>query len=191
MLRVILRAAEALTLRWIHKSGKYDQAFFLDLAAKGKNDWNAWRRNPANKDVYVTFAGTDFSEVPKDKIDFTGFEFGDCADFSLCKWRGVDLFRAGTTDIFKPGRACFPGASFGGRAKFEGATFNDFASFTGASFGDRVTFTGTAFGQYASFTGGVVFGAQASFEICGFRRRGAIRRCRLRRRGELSGCHLR
>jgi len=31
---------------------KYDQAFFLDLAAKGKNAWNAWRRDPANKDVY-------------------------------------------------------------------------------------------------------------------------------------------
>jgi Pentapeptide repeats (9 copies) len=147
---------------------KYDQAFFLDLAAKGKNAWNAWRRDPANKDVYVTFAGADFSEVPKDKIDFTGFEFGDCADFSQCKWRGVDLFRAGATDIFKPGRACLPGASFGDRAKFEGATFNDFASFTGASFGDRASFTGTAFGQYASFTGGVVFGAQASFEFAAF-----------------------
>ena len=147
---------------------KYDQAFFLDLAAKGKNAWNAWRRDPANKDVYVTFAGADFSEVPKDKIDFTGFEFGDCADFSQCKWRGVDLFRAGATDIFKPGRACFLSASFGDRAKFEGTTFNDFASFTGASFGDRASFTGAAFGQYASFTGGVVFGAQASFEFAAF-----------------------
>jgi hypothetical protein len=78
------------------------------------------------------------------------------------------LFRAGATDIFKPGRACLPGASFGDRAKFEGATFNDFASFTGASFGDRASFTGTAFGQYASFTGGVVFGAQASFEFAAF-----------------------
>lgn len=29
-----------------------------------------------------------FSEAPKDKIDFTGFEFGDYADFSRCKWRG-------------------------------------------------------------------------------------------------------
>jgi hypothetical protein len=145
---------------------KYDQSFFLDLAAKGKNAWNAWRR--ANKDVYVTFAGVDFSEMPKDKIDFTGFEFGDCADFSQCKWRGVDLFRAGATDIFKPGRACFPGASFGARAKFEGATFKDFASFTGASFGDPASFTGTAFGHYASFTGRVVFGAQASFEFAAF-----------------------
>jgi len=145
---------------------KYDQDFFLTLAAKGKEAWNKWRR--ANEGVPVTFAGIDFSDAPKDQIDFSGFEFGDYADFSQCKWRGVDLFRAGATDIFKPGRACFPGASFGDRAKFEGTTLNDFASFTGASFGDRANFTGTAFGQYASFTGGVVFGAQASFEFAAF-----------------------
>ncbi|HEY8008582.1 MAG TPA: pentapeptide repeat-containing protein [Methylocella sp.] len=140
------------------------KAFFLALAAAGKDAWNTWRSDSANKDVYVTFSGIDFSQAPKDGINFSGFEFGDCADFSQCKWRGVDLFRAGATDIFKPGRACFLGASFGYRANFEGATFNDFASFTGASFGDRASFAGAAFGQYASFTGGVEFGAQASFE---------------------------
>ena len=31
-------------------SKKYDQAFFLNLAAKGKDAWNAWRRDPANED---------------------------------------------------------------------------------------------------------------------------------------------
>ena len=56
---------------------KYDQAFFLALAAKGKDAWNAWRRDPANKDIHVTFAGIDFSEAPRDEIDFSGFEFGD------------------------------------------------------------------------------------------------------------------
>jgi hypothetical protein len=66
---------------------KYDQAFFLALAAKGKDEWNAWRRDPANKDVRVTFAGVDFSEPPRDGIDFSGFEFGVHADFSKCKWR--------------------------------------------------------------------------------------------------------
>ena len=53
---------------------KYDQAFFLDLAAKGKDAWNAWR-DTANKDVPVTFAGVDFSKAP----------FGNGAVFSLCK----------------------------------------------------------------------------------------------------------
>jgi hypothetical protein len=65
---------------------KYDR--FLRLAAKGKDEWNTWRRDPANKDVHVTFAGVDFSEAPRDRIDFSGFEFGDTANFSECKWRG-------------------------------------------------------------------------------------------------------
>ncbi|HEX3495284.1 MAG TPA: hypothetical protein VHT48_07940, partial [Methylocella sp.] len=55
---------------------KYDQTFFLDLAAKGKDAWNAWRRDPANKDVRVTFAGIDFSMAPRDQINFEWFQFG-------------------------------------------------------------------------------------------------------------------
>jgi hypothetical protein len=51
---------------------KYDQAFFLDLAAKGEDAWNAWR-DTANKDVPVTFAGVD---APSDEINFAGFNFG-------------------------------------------------------------------------------------------------------------------
>jgi hypothetical protein len=38
--------------------GTYDQTFFLDRAAKGKDEWNKRRHNPANKDVRVTFVGT-------------------------------------------------------------------------------------------------------------------------------------
>lgn len=55
------------------QSQKYDQAFFLDLAAKGKDAWNAWRRDPASKDVHVTFAGIDFSEALKDQITTAGY----------------------------------------------------------------------------------------------------------------------
>src|ERR1019366_5599576 len=69
---------------------KYDQAFFLDLARQGTDKWNEWRRNPVNEDVRVTFAGIDFSEAPRDEIDFSGFEFGDDTDFSGCKWGGID-----------------------------------------------------------------------------------------------------
>lgn len=144
----------------IVKKQTYDQAFFLDLAMKGKNLWNAWRRDPANKDIYVTFAHTDFSEAPKDEIDFTDFQFGDCANFSKCKWRGADLFHAG--DDFAPGRASFADASFGAGANFEGAIFGDFAKFAGATFGWKTSFAGTYFGQYANFTG-AVFDDQATF----------------------------
>ena len=65
--------------------GTYDQAFFLALAAKGKDEWNTWRRDPANEDVYVTFEGADFSEAPWDKINFEGFEFGHGVNFRNCK----------------------------------------------------------------------------------------------------------
>jgi hypothetical protein len=64
--------------------GEHDQAFFRALAGKGKDEWNKWRGDPANKDVRVTFAGVDFSESPNDKLNFEGFEFGDDADFSGC-----------------------------------------------------------------------------------------------------------
>src|ERR1700730_16318187 len=71
------------------EESRYDQAFFLDLAAKGRDEWNKWRRDPANKDVRVTFKGVDFSEAPRDEIEFEGFEFGHWFDFSGCVWRGV------------------------------------------------------------------------------------------------------
>ena len=50
------------------QSNEHVKAFFLELAANGKDAWNAWRRDPANKDVRVTFAGIDFSEAPRDEI---------------------------------------------------------------------------------------------------------------------------
>jgi hypothetical protein len=140
-------------------SKKHDQAFFLDLAAKGKDAWNAWRRNPANKDVHVTFADTDFSQAPRDEIDFSGFEFGDSADFSRCRWRGVE---AG-----KPGCANFTGAAFGDGANFTGAAFGDGANFTGVRFGSDANFAAAAFGNSASFTG-AAFGDRANFAGAAF-----------------------
>jgi hypothetical protein len=120
---------------------KYDQAFFLDLAAKGKDAWNAWRRDPVSKHVPVTFAGIDFSKAPNEKINFEGFEFGNRADFSNCKWQigasasGLEKFLKIASDVkaFAPGRACFTGAAFDLLAKFTGATFGEFADFTGAT----------------------------------------------------------
>ena len=53
------------------QSGTYDQAFFLSLAARGKDAWNAWRRDPANKDVYVTFKA--IAHAP-----FEGVKMGRC-----------------------------------------------------------------------------------------------------------------
>jgi uncharacterized protein YjbI with pentapeptide repeats len=127
------------------------QTFFLALAAKGKDAWNAWRRDPANKDVRVTFAGIDFSEAPRDGIDFSGFEFGDGADFSGCKWRGIE-WREDTETTFEPGGARFTGAAFGDETKFTDTAFGDNGDFTGVTFGDWAMFTRATFGQSA-FTG--------------------------------------
>jgi hypothetical protein len=144
---------------------KHDQTFFLDLAAKGKYAWNAWRRIPANKGVRVTFAGVDFSEAPRDGIDFTGFEFGDSANFSQCKWRGVEWVE--TPEAFKAGRACFTGATFGGLASFAGAAFGAFAGFTGVTFGCGAFFDGAAFGGGARFDF-AAFGDEATFDGAAF-----------------------
>src|SRR5580704_6149563 len=116
------------------QSGRDDQDFFLALAAKGKDAWNAWRCDPANNER-VTFAGIDFSEAPRDEINFAGFQFGHRADFSGCKWRGADAAEM-QEDLkgFKQGRACFTGAAFGNGPRFGGAAFGNWATFDSAGF---------------------------------------------------------
>src|ERR1700730_8800509 len=156
-------------------SEKYDQAFFLALAAKGKDEWNTWRREPANEMVPVTFAGIDFSEAPRDGIDFSGFEFGDDANFSGCKWWPTR--KVPSPEFTPPSRAVFTGAVFGLGARFDGAAFGN-PDFTGTVFGDLGTFAGAAFGVFANFshaafgflTGftGVTFGEGASFAYATF-----------------------
>ncbi len=141
---------------------KYDQDFFLALAAKGKDAWNAWRHDPANKGVCVTFAGIDFSEAPRDEIDFSGFEFGDGADFSRCRWRG------GWTPPFLLGRAAFFGAAFGDSARFDDAVFGAWATFADATFGEDALFVGATFGRSAIFSG-VAFGDGARFDRTHFK----------------------
>ncbi|MGH6836504.1 MAG: pentapeptide repeat-containing protein [Methylocella sp.] len=147
---------------------KYDQAFFLALAAKGKDAWNAWRRDPANEYVRVTFASVDFSEGPYDEINFARFEFGDYVDFSGCTWRGVEWKEIrDDRDAFKPGRAFFTGAAFGFSAYFRGADFGSYTDFAGAAFDVSAKFIGAAFGVAATFTG-TVFGDAASFAGAAF-----------------------
>jgi uncharacterized protein YjbI with pentapeptide repeats len=147
-----------------------DQEFFLGLAAKGKDTWNKWRR--ADIDRRVTFAGIDFSEAPKDQIDFSGFEFGDHADFSKCRWRGIKLEEAVrvtngfNTIAFQPGRAFFRGAAFGRKANFNRASFRDWAAFLDATFGQDACFTGATFGDHAML--GAAFGAFADFTGAAF-----------------------
>lgn len=145
------------------QANEHVKAFFLDLAAKGKADWNAWRCDTANKGVPVTFAGVDFSEAPRDEIDFSGLKFGDNADFSQCHWRGVDWAQIREDPIaFAPGRASFTGAAFGGGTVFTEATFGDSARFANATFGEFAIFYNATFGRDATFTG-ATFGKGVDF----------------------------
>jgi len=68
----------------------YDQEFFLALARRGKELWNSWRaKNPGVEGqpyISVTFEGVDFRESANGVIDFSGFEFGDYANFRACKF---------------------------------------------------------------------------------------------------------
>jgi hypothetical protein len=146
----------------------YDQEFFLALAAKGKDAWNAWWRDPANTDVHVTFAGIDFSEAPKDQIDFSGFEFGDHANFSKCKWRGAEWQECeDNRETFTVGRACFTGATFGHGARFNSSAFGNGADFSGVKFVHGASFPNAVFGHGAFFKG-AAFGHRASFDSAAF-----------------------
>jgi uncharacterized protein YjbI with pentapeptide repeats len=162
------------------EAAKYDQDFFLALAAKGKEAWNAWRRDQANKDVHVTFARVDFSQPPNDAINFEDFDFGNYADFSDCKWRTAVYKGAIFGDYTKFGNAIcdgwgdFTGAIFGfgvqfcstdfrGGANFMGTTFSHVANFNGATFGTGVSFERAIFGHNAKFEG-VSLGYKAIFK---------------------------
>jgi uncharacterized protein YjbI with pentapeptide repeats len=137
----------------------HDQEFFLNLALRGKDAWNAWRRDPANEDVRVIFAGIDFSEAPRDQINFSGFEFPDNANFSWCKWRDC---QGAFIQAFTPGFACFINAAFGHGTDFTGTVFGDSATFADAAFGHFTIFTYAAFGIAAKFAR-ATFGGGANF----------------------------
>jgi hypothetical protein len=150
------------------QSDEHVKTFFLNLALRGKDAWNAWRRNPANKEVRVTFAGSDFSETPRDRIDFSGFEFGDYADFSGCKWRGAKWEESEKNDkAFKLGRASFARTVFGSDASFDGAAFGHSAIFDSAAFGDDTSFDDVAFDNGTSFDD-AAFGSRCSFNGVAF-----------------------
>jgi hypothetical protein len=75
----------------------------LDLAAKGKEAWNAWRRVPANKRVYVTFRERRGSRKLRKNVEalapFLAGRTGELNDIKLlsvavdrlAKWHNLGL----------------------------------------------------------------------------------------------------
>jgi Pentapeptide repeats (9 copies) len=156
------------------QANEHVKAFFLDLAAQGKDAWNAWRHDKANANVRVTFEGVDFGEADYSGINFAGFDFGDEADFSGCTWQVPEhVIILDANDALAPGRAIFAGATFGDQATFTDATFGDYATFVDSVFGQSATFTGTTFGELAEFSG-VKFGPYANFGRAKFGRAASI-----------------
>ncbi len=112
---------------------------FMVLAKAGREIWNSWRADfPTELDPSNgkwTRAVRWHQENPSQhvslaehRVDFSGFEFGDGADFFGQQ---------------------FP--SSGGHVKFENSRFGDGARFDSARFGAGVTFKGAHFGRNASF----------------------------------------
>ena len=129
---------------------KYEQAFFIQLAQKGKEAWNAWREE--NPKIPVNFNSIDFTEEENTIESFSAFNFGDKASFANSKFGDA---------------ANFGGATFGHNIYFSGATFGDEVTFIGAKFGDRADFRESLFGDRANFFSST-FGVSASFSSSTF-----------------------
>lgn len=137
-----------------HGKPTYDQGFFLALARRGRDEWNDWRgKNPT---IIVTFQGVDFGAPDNMQIDFSGFQFGDNANFSCCRFRGAENPLLG----FKPGMAKFTNAVFGQAANFHKAILGNGANLAGATFGYNASFSSATFGDWA-YLAGISFGGEA------------------------------
>lgn len=166
------------------KSPKYDQEFFLRLArpdadtdearAAARERWNAWRRDPTNKDVPVTFAGVDFRHCDNAWISFESFKFGDGARFDRAMFEDGANFRYaifGNNASFCSAKfgdiANFANARFGRQARFDSATFGDMVHFDRANFEFLASFKDVRFGDRSQF-GRATFEAAAQFDDATF-----------------------
>jgi hypothetical protein len=147
------------------KDGKpvYDQEFFLSLARRGRDAWNKWRDD--NPEVRVTFERVSFHAPENATINFSGFTFGEAANFFRCRFESVkqppaigELVPAPGT--FMPGMAKFTKATFGDNANFHEAILGHEADFTGAIFGDGADLGKATFGYKANLSG-ATFGKHA------------------------------
>jgi uncharacterized protein YjbI with pentapeptide repeats len=158
----------------------------LEVARAGTSAWNTWRL--AHPSDHADFSGTDFTSAENRDIVFSGFEFGESANFNDTRFGdtpiGYQIYGVDPNRGSPSGAALFHGAVFGGdasfhrakfgtEARFDGAVFEGSANFldarfagpsrfTGAVFGS-VTFDGARFGNYTWFDG-VLFVDHASFE---------------------------
>src|SRR5215475_13860359 len=77
-----------------------DQAFFLALAKRGQETWNKWRDE--NPQIPITLEEVNFQEPENATIDFSGFNFGDHADFSRCRFARPVVPQMYTPEMYAP-----------------------------------------------------------------------------------------
>jgi hypothetical protein len=148
-----------------------DQAFFLALAAKGKDAWNAWRRDPANKDVSVPTPASTFPKRRRTRSISRGSAtmriFRGAGGGALTNWElPLPLHEAAPVSLAQPSDLgptlpaqhsvsgpTFTGAAFGILARFTDAVFDRATKFTGAAFGDATKFDDSVFNGWVLFNG--------------------------------------
>jgi hypothetical protein len=108
----------------------------LNLARKGKNDWNVWAEKKKNEGQKLNFSGLNFSTNEKNKaISFEGFIFPGDVLFSRAQFQD----------------ARFDGATFMGDAGFDGATFKGDAQLDGGTFTGPVSLENCQFRTVPDF----------------------------------------
>ncbi len=144
----------------------------LALARSGYQVWNAWRNVfPTNSNLVPNIADFSKYDFSADLINFSEFDFGDNANFSLAKFPKNQSFtnaRLGVNCLLLAtswGDSCsFDKATFGKGTHFHGAQFGINCSFFAAKFGEDIQFFGAYFGagitfQKAQFAGYINFSA--------------------------------
>lgn len=144
-----------------------EQLHFINLAKQGKDAWNNWISN--NQATYnetsrkwenaVNFSNINFSQYfpDRDEINFSGFNFGNGANFTGCSFIGkICLFvdshfgqDTNLTNVNFGESVLFNGTQLSGKVDFSNSTFNicQFASSSSHStrFADEVLFKNVEF----------------------------------------------
>lgn len=132
-----------------------NKAGLLEIARRGKEHWNAWRR--AHPDVAADFSGHRAQSFYG--IDFSGFEFPTIAGECCVDFSGAEVGH----------KQKFEGARFGDRAKFDRTEFKGGASFIKAAFLGSASFLGTKFRKAMEWQDGQLLSHAANGDFRGCR----------------------
>jgi uncharacterized protein YjbI with pentapeptide repeats len=148
-IREIFRNPENGTPDYISKAGCLvlaDTSNKVSRPRLGYVVWNAWRSvfPKTDSQSHVDFRGYDFRQKP---VNFSGFNFGDYADFQGAFWPDGANFRNAQWGDY----ANFAGASWLTAADFSFTEWGDFANFVCTKWRGESWFTGARWGGWCDF----------------------------------------